>query len=162
MKEVFKNVKGYEGLYQVSNLGRVKSFIKWRGKPERILKGRPDSKGYLNVVLYKDKKSKNFRIHKLVAFNFLKTGPSNLVVDHINNIKTDNRLINLQLITNRLNISKDVKNKTSKYTGVSYDKINKKWRASISINKKQINLGRYNTQELARDKYINALNKLNE
>jgi hypothetical protein len=162
MKEIFKNVKDYEGLYQISNLGRVKSFVKWRGQPERILKGRPDKKGYLNVILYKNKKSKNFRIHKLVALNFLKHGPYNLVVDHINNIKTDNRLNNLQLITNRLNISKDVKNKTSKYTGVSYDKKNKKWRASISINKKQINLGRYNTQELARDKYINALNKLNE
>ena len=162
MTEIFKNVKGYEGLYQVSDLGRVKSFIKWRGKTQRILKGRPDGKGYLNVILYKDKKSKNFRIHKLVAFNFLQSETCNLVVDHINNIKIDNRLINLQLITNRLNISKDVKNKSSKYTGVSYDKKNKKWRASITINKKQINLGRYNTQELARDKYINALNKLND
>jgi ribosomal protein L15E len=60
-----------------------------------------------------------------------------IVVDHIdNNIKTDNRLENLQLITQRENVSKDIKNTSSKYIGVCWHKKAKKWRSSIQINGK--------------------------
>ena len=75
------------------------------------------------------------------------------VVDHINNIKLDNRLENLQLITQRENSSKDRKG-TSVYRGVSWAKQNKKWIAQITINKKKINLG-YFTIELNASKAYN-------
>ena len=84
-----------------------------------------------------------------------------IVVDHVNNDKLDNRVENLQLITNRENLSKDKKNKTSKYTGVSWCKLTKKWKSSIQINKKTRYLGLYNSEEEAHLEYQNKLKELN-
>ena len=82
-----------------------------------------------------------------------------IVVDHINNIKTDNSLENLQLITQRENTIKRVlKNKTSKYVGVY--KSHKKWQASIIINGIFYNLGRYEIEEEARDAYLKKLKQI--
>lgn len=80
-------------------------------------------------------------------------GTHKVIVDHINNIKLDNRAINLQLTSSRVNNSKDVKNKTSKFTGVSWDKNNKKWLSQIVFNKKTFNLGRYNSELEAKKAY---------
>lgn len=159
-QEIWKDITGYEGLYQISSFGRVKSFQKWRGLNERILSNRFNKKGYKTVALYKDKKCQNITIHQLVAIEFLnhKRSKMKFVIDHKNNIKTDNELSNIQIVTNRFNISKDIKNKSSIYTGVSFDKKNNKWRSSISINKKQINLGRFNTEIEAYNTYLNKLN----
>ena len=66
--EIWKDVIGYETLYQVSNLGRVKSIGKAN---EHLLKGRDDTNGYLKVALYKNKICKNFKIHRLVAIAFI-------------------------------------------------------------------------------------------
>lgn len=74
-KEIFRDVKGYEGLYQVSNLGNVKSLerIDYSNhlRKERILKPETDKGGYLTVVLSKDKKKKNIKVHRLVAEAFI-------------------------------------------------------------------------------------------
>jgi hypothetical protein len=117
MEEIFKDVKGYEGLYQVSNLGRVKSLPKtwvsgnggFRSHYGKILKATKCSSGYYQVGLYKDGVSKKLRIHKLVAMAFFNHAPNGykIVVDHIDNNKENNRVDNLQLITNRENSSKD-------------------------------------------------------
>ena len=97
-EEIWKDVPGYESLYQVSSLGRVKSLQRYvnnnGGKQllkERLLKFGL-SKGYYNVVLYKNKKNKNIKVHKLVAMAFLNHKPNGyeLVIDHINNNKLDN------------------------------------------------------------------------
>ena len=165
--EIWKDVKGYEGLYQVSNLGRLKSLkrkVKNRWgfyyTKEKIVGGY-DNDGYVAVKLTKKKKEFNTTIHKIVAINFLNHSyESTLVVDHINNIRDDNRLENLQVITNRLNCSKDVKNKTSKYTGVSWSKNRKKWHSKIKIKGKTINLGRYENEYEAHLAYQKALKQL--
>lgn len=159
-EEIWNDITGYEGLYQINYWGEIKSLIFWRGSSERILSDRFNKKGYKTVILYKDGIGKSFSIHQLMAIEYLNHKPSKmkLVVDHIDNIKTNNFISNIQIITNRLNISKDVKNKSSKYTGVSFDKKNKKWRSSITINKKQINLGRFNTEIEAYNAYLNKLN----
>ena len=100
MEEIWKDIEGYEGYYQVSNLGRVKSlgFDKWhKGK---VLKQSFDGKGnYLFVGLHKNGKTKQRNVHRLVAETFI-PNPDNLpCVNHINEVKTDNRAINLEWCT---------------------------------------------------------------
>jgi hypothetical protein len=164
--EIFKDIPEYEGLYQVSNLGRVKSLSKkiWNGKgyfisKERILK--PGlSRKYLSVMLSKKAKFKTFKVHQLVAKSFLNhfsDGTNKLVVDHINNIKTDNRLENLQIITQRENSSKDTKG-TSKYTGVSWCKVKKKWVSRLKLNGKYLHLGYFHCEIEASNAYQKTLN----
>lgn len=104
MEEIWKDIEGYEGLYQVSNLGRVKSlgFDRWhKGK---ILKPSFDSKrNYLFVGLHKNGKTTQRNIHRLVAKAFI-PNPRNLpCVNHINETKTDNRAINLEFCTVKYN-----------------------------------------------------------
>lgn len=159
MKEVFKDIKGFDGLYQISNLGRVKSL---RFNKEKILNQFKGTKGYFNVKLYKNKKQHTVEIHKLVAVAFLNhTSSKGIVVDHINEIKTDNRLSNLQIITNRENTSKAFRKikTSSKYTGVYLDKgkKGKKWRAMARINGKKKHLGNFETEIEAYNCYLNKL-----
>jgi hypothetical protein len=157
-KEVWKDVPDYDGLYQVSNLGRVKSL---KFSKEKIKTQTLNSHGYYIVGFTKNSIDKTYYVHKLVAMAFLNHVPNKytLVVDHINNIKTDNKLENLQIITQRENASKDKKNKTSKYTGVSWDSTNNKWYSIIRINGKSVNLGRY---KIEYDAYLVYKNKLKE
>jgi hypothetical protein len=165
--EIWKDVKGYEGIYQVSNLGRVKSLervIDWNNtkKPikERLLKPSIDS-NYLRVGLCRENKLKSFKIHKLVAIAFLYHSPKGHkeVVDHIDNNKLNNRLDNLQLITNRENCSKDT-NGSSNYIGVCWDKSKNKWLSQIQINGKNKFLGRFNTEIEASQAYQSCIEKI--
>lgn len=96
MKEKWKDIKGYEGLYQVSNLGRIKSL---RGNSERILKPGANNKGYLYVRLYKNSKSKWFTLHRLVAEAFIPNPENKSQVNHIDEDKTNNVVSNLEWMT---------------------------------------------------------------
>ena len=169
MKEIFKNVPGYEGIYQVSNLGNVKSLSREivNGKSiyiskDKILKSGFDKDGYCLVVLYKNKKRETKRIHQLVAMAFLGHKPNGVenIVDHIDNKKNNNNLNNLQIISNRLNNSKDKKNATSKYIGVSWDKKRNKWLSCISIKTKSTFLGYFINELEASEAYQNKLKTL--
>ena len=95
-KEVWKDIKNYEGLYQVSNLGRIKSLK--HGK-ERILKSFKEANGYLKICLCNNNVKKTFSIHKLVANTFLDNPKNHPVINHINGNKSDNRIINLEFCT---------------------------------------------------------------
>lgn len=104
--ENWKDIIGFEGLYQVSDLGRVKSF--YNGK-ERILKGRDNSRGYPMVILYNDK-SKQVSVHRLVAEAFV-PNPNNLPqVNHINEDKHDNRADNLEWCDGKYNCNYGTRN----------------------------------------------------
>ena len=108
-EEVWKDIEGFEGKYQVSDLGRVKSLPRYRVPKERILKQSPDRYGHTFVSLYKHDKDHRRYVHKLVAFAFLNhytDGTTRLVIDHINEIKSDNRAKNLQIISHKENIQK--------------------------------------------------------
>jgi len=153
MIEIWKNVIGYEDRYQVSNLGNVKSL-----KKNLIMKPQIQE-GYKTVSFFYKGKQKNQKIHKLVAMAFLSHIPCGfrIVVDHIDHNPLNNKIDNLQLITNRLNLSKDQKNKSSKYTGVSWFKQTNKWRTQIRINGVVINLGYFNNELEASKAYQDRL-----
>jgi len=88
-------------------------------------------------------KRTDLHIHKLLAVAFLGHIPSghDIVVDHINNNPLDNKISNLQLITQRENLTKDRRGRRSKYAGVNWDRKQKKWKARITINGKCKNNG---------------------
>lgn len=163
MKEIWKDIVGYEGLYQVNECGNVKSLSRTITKgnityvtKDKILKQSVDSVGYPYVNLSDYKKQKTFRVHQLVAVAFLNHIPDKhkgLVIDHIDGNKLNNMTTNLQLITNKKNTSKDRKNKTSKYTGVYWHKQSNKWLAQFRDNGSVKYLGTFETEEEARDAY---------
>lgn len=169
MEEIWKEVPGYEGLYEVSSQGRVRSLDRVtcnrRGsfiRKGKILKPRLNH-GYKVVDLHSNKKRRTFRVHQLVAMAFLghkPDGTQEVVVDHINNNKQDNRLENLQLISQRENASKDKKGCSSKYTGVSWDKQANKWKSYIKIKGKQKNLGYFKCETAAFLAYQAELSKI--
>lgn len=104
MEEIWKDIKGYEGYYQVSNLGRVKSNgNRSNHKTEKLLSLNKNSKGYLRVMLYRECKYKSFFVHRLVAEHFI-PNPLNLPqVNHLDCDKTNNCVSNLEWCTNREN-----------------------------------------------------------
>lgn len=102
--EIWLPVVGYEGLYEDSNLGRVKSLNYRHTGIERILKPKKDKDGYLQIGLCKDGKAKMHLVHRLVATSFL-PNPHNLPeINHINEQKDDNRVENLQWCDRQYNI----------------------------------------------------------
>jgi len=169
MIEIWKDIPNYEGIYQVSNLGNVKSLSRenYSGKgmkisKERILKQHLDNRYYYQVKLYKDKKLKTFKVHKLVAMAFLNHTPCGykLVVDHINDNSLDNRIENLQVVSQRHNAFKTQGKYTSQYKGVLWDKERNKWQAKIYVNGKTKYLGRFDSEYEAHLKYQEALNNM--
>lgn len=108
--EVWKDVKGYEGLYQVSNLGRVKSFdcyVNYKNIKKRLIKGKllipVTIKGHSRVVLYKNQKRENRFVHRLVAEAFKPNPENKPYIDHINTSPWDNAVWNLEWVTSKEN-----------------------------------------------------------
>ena len=166
MKEIWKDVPEYEGMYQASNFGKIKSLERSvnnnggeRVLPEKIMSQRSftrKGRTYLTVNLSKYGRRKTFRVHVLIAKTFLGRRPDKFVIDHINNIPTDNRASNLQYITSRENTSKDRKGGTSRFAGVHWCKAKRKWKANIRIDGKRVNLGSYDNENEAGMAYIIA------
>ena len=152
--EIWKDIPNYEGLYQVSNLGNVKSLNYNNTKKEKLLN--PSlTRGYFHLRL----SGKTFRIHQLVAITFLnhERCGHKLVIDHINDNSQDNRLENLQIVTARFNVCKTQGAYTSKYKGVSLNKKLNKWVSQIRIKDKTYYLGLFNTEKEAYQVYQNKL-----
>ena len=102
--EIWKDIEGYDGLYEVSNTGKVKSLNYRRTGKEKILKPQDNGKGYLYVILYKDGKMKSCRVNRLVAQAFL-PNPDNLPeVNHIDQCRTNNNVENLEWCTTHYNV----------------------------------------------------------
>lgn len=97
--EIWKDIKDYEGLYQVSNIGRVRRLKGYYCKNDKIIKSRYDKDGYLQICLSKNNKTKFFRVHRLVACAFIDNLENKLYINHINGIKDDNRVENIEWCT---------------------------------------------------------------
>lgn len=107
MSEIWKDIQGYEGIYQVSNLGRVKSLVY---KNERILKPIIDKDDYFRVSLCK-KGSKTIKlIHRLVVETFIGDIPKGMVVNHINSNRQNNFVDNLEIVTQFENVIHSINN----------------------------------------------------
>lgn len=170
--EIWKDIPCFEGLYQASTLGNIRSLdrvvvsVNKYGEYNKHLKGKDKSfnlhtSGYFMCILCKEGRQKTWLIHQLIAMTFLNHKPNahQLIVDHIDNNPLNNKIDNLQIITVRKNSSKDKfrKNITSKYTGVSWYKSISKWKAQINIKNKVIHLGYFYTEKEASEAYQKAL-----
>jgi len=105
MEEIWKDIPSYEGLYAISNKGKVKSYPKQQGvvwKQETLLVN-AINKGYERVRLSKNGKIKNWQVHRLVALTFISNLDNKLCVNHINSIRNDNRVENLEWCTHSEN-----------------------------------------------------------
>jgi hypothetical protein len=157
--EIWANIPNYEGLYQASSFGNIKSI---GYKEEKILKASLTSSKYLCVVLHKNKKRKTLNVHQLVAMAFLNHTPCGriFVVNHKNFNRLDNNINNLEIVTMRENTNQKHMQSSSQYTGVTWFKRDSKWLSQIFINGKRKHLGYYNTEIEASNAYQNALKEL--
>ena len=120
MFEIWKDVDDYVGIYQVSNLGKIRTFYAKNGKLSkntRLLSGKKDKDGYLNFTLSDTKngrKVKYVRVHRLVANAFLQNPFGKNLINHKNGIKDDNRVENLEWCTSKENTHHAFKNKLHK------------------------------------------------
>lgn len=120
MKEIWKDIKGYEGLYQISNLGNVKSLEKIINdkknrkyiKKERIMKPMINNSGYYELILKKEGKSKHYRVHRLVADAFIKNPKNFPIINHKDHNKLNNKFDNLEWCTQKYNVNYDFDRKT--------------------------------------------------
>jgi hypothetical protein len=146
MEEVWKDVVGFDKCYRVSNLGNVFSC-----KSNKLMKKNINNRGYERVTLLDNKQ---YSVHRLVCLSFFGDIPDNKVVNHKNGIKTDNRLDNLELISQRENcIHYHSKNKLKKIvlkTCIRYEK----WMVINGVNRR---IGRFKTEEEAMNAYLNKL-----
>jgi hypothetical protein len=123
--EEWRNIPGFEGLYQVSNMGRVKSLSRKKG---RILKPVVHSNGYMRINLYAGKKPQRKYVHRLVAETFLVNPQNKREVNHLDGDKTNNSIFNLEWATPREN------GKHSSKTGLTLRaEKHKEWKGYIDI-----------------------------
>ena len=109
MTEIWKDIEGYEGLYKISNHGEV-----WSERKQGLLKKGKSATGYYKVVLYKNKKHKNFDIHRLVAINFINNPLEKPCVNHMDENKTNNHYSNLEWCTYKENMNHGTRNERIK------------------------------------------------
>lgn len=121
MEEIWKDIKGYENEYLVSNLGRIKSI---KNGKNLIMKLDTEKKGYLSVKLYKNGKRKSYKVHRLVAIAFIENPYNKPEVNHIDAIRSNNNVNNLEWVTSKENIEHQVKIGNHKIDGV--EKIKRK------------------------------------
>lgn len=159
--EVWKDIKNYEGLYQISNCGNVRSLKKWSGNKHlkkwideiSILKGTDNGKGYLIVGLKKEGIRKNFFIHRLVATYFLENPLNKKVVNHKDFNKHNNNVNNLEWVTQKENVNYSIESMKHKKS-VTHSNTNEKYisfRASKAVYRVIIDKKEYGTYKTLED-----------
>lgn len=113
MAEEWRDIAGYEGLYQISNLGNVKSLIRWKGThylpTEKSLQKTKTTTGYWKVELTKDKVKKSLRVHRLVAIAFIPNNEGKPHVNHRDGNPLNNNVDNLEWCTQKENVAHALK-----------------------------------------------------
>lgn len=158
--EIWKDIIDFEGLYEISNYGNVKScrrYVNQRfGKRlvnEKLLSLGRDKDGYLMAILCQDGIKKTVKIHRLVANAFIDKSEDKNIVNHVDSNKSNNNSSNLEWVSSlENNCHSRLKMKTSsKYVGVCFYKRDRNFVATATINGKTITLGAFKNEE---DAYI--------
>jgi hypothetical protein len=162
--EIFKKVEGYNGKYAISNLGVVKRSP-WVFTKPKSLNVINNNKGFDYVNLIKGERSKRIMIHELMVVSFIdpKYKPNkNKIINHINSIKTDNRLSNIEIITALQYKNKDIKPVVKlvkkKHIGVTWLRVRKKWMVEALIGGNRHYIGCYKTEQEGIEAYNKAVN----
>ncbi len=145
MTEKWKNINGFDGFYQISDQGNIKSF---KGQTPKNLKAGTDKDGY-KYVLLSGSSVKNVTVHKLVALHFCDGHQEGLQVNHINGNRSDNRSVNLEWVTHRQNQERYRSNRAKYGCGISRTKSGR-YRLNILVKGKNKYLGTYDTAQQAR------------
>ena len=169
MEEIWKDIEGFEGLYQVSNFGKIKSLARtyknsgsysgFISRKESLVKCF-DVDGYHQCYLSKNGKTKSLKVHRLVALSFIENETHSNLINHIDGNRKNNLASNLEWVNNSENALHGHlrrANKSSKYPGVSYIKRDKKWYASVFFKGKNKSLGTYHKEEDAYNAYKKAV-----
>lgn len=153
----WRDIPSYEGIYQVSSCGRVRSIDRTIQCTNRVinvkgvdLKKTIGTHGYYFVVLSKESKTKTTTVHKLVAMCFLKNWRNGFLVDHIDENKLNNDYKNLQIANKSINNTKSHSHKNKK-RGAYKRKWG--WLAQITVKGRSIHLGYHKTKSMAHDAY---------
>ena len=153
--EEWRDIDGYDGMYQVSDIGRVRS-LKY-GKV-RVLKPQKDNGGYLFVNLYRDRKMKHFLVHRLVAQAFIQNDDETKTqINHINEVKSENRVSNLEWCSAQYNMTYNGIHRRRKHTKYKRNAIKDIYNPKLSIDD-NIELFRANGIECS-DRTIKQLRK---
>lgn len=171
--EVWKPIKEWEGIYEISNYGRIKSLprlvIKKNGwdsvLKEKIIAGVkiPKDNVYISCTLRFNNKLKEIRMHTLVASHFLEKDSTKKFVNHIDGNKRNNHVSNLEWVNSHENNAHMVllKKKTSMYVGVNkVNAIKRKWQSRIMLNGVRTVLGYFETEIEAHNAYISKMKEL--
>lgn len=158
--ERWRYIDGFDRKYMISDHGNVVSLMN-----DHTIKLIPNTnrKGYFRVWLYCDKKRMEYKIHHLVAMSFLGyIKGSKLMINHKDEIKSNNHYSNLEICDNRYNVSFSIKNKkrSSQFVGVCWAKNAKRWGARIRINGTYKHLGYFKNENEAHQAYQNELNTI--
>ena len=151
-EEIWKPIKDFEGYYEVSNIGRVRSLNYKRTGKEKILKNIEDYKGYLEVGLTKNGKRKQFKVHRLVAEAFIPNPENKPCIDHINTVKSDNRVENLRWVTYKENSNNEktlekFKGENHHFFGKHHTEETKKKMSEVQKGENNPMYGKHHTEE---------------
>ena len=140
--EIWKSIPGFNGIYEVSNLGSIKSL---KFNKEKILKTY-ESNGYRKIDLWLDKHKRKYYVHRLVACAFLNLDLDNeiSIVNHIDGIKNNNNLNNLEIVTAAENVADGLKRKSNSELSQFITYVDsQKWIAKYRVNEIDIFLGEF-------------------
>ena len=157
-EEIWVPVVGYEGIYEASSLGRVRSIdriIGGRFRKGQLLAPHEGDRPYYHVVLHNSGIGRTRRVHKIVTEAFLGICPDKYVVDHIDGDTRNNCINNLEYVTISENTVRGHK-KPKHLQGVSYNKRMNKWQTEFAIDGKRHFLGTFESSLMANLAYKNA------
>ena len=145
-----------EEILKVLDYNREQGVLTWKSTAYGKTKNKNITNielGYLSVGI----NYKKYKVHRLIYFLETNTWPE--MIDHINGNKLDNRIVNLRASDKRRNQQNQYKHREGKLVGATYRKSTGKWRALIKLNKKNYEIGTYDTAEEAHDAYCRELTK---
>ena len=156
--EIFKDIPEWEGIYQVSNLGRVKSLARKWSPSESILTPAISRDRYLKVDLKANGRREQVEVSRLMALAFIDKNyvKNNLVCDHKDRNRQNNKLSNLRVVTQRENSQNKCNSKT--LIGAYKRQTSDRWKSAIYVNGKVQHIGDFDTAEEASQAYFAMAN----